>query len=84
MAAGKLDLTTDWQLLTAGSAVLTGKAYDGSVQVINATGVPTGATLGAMTLATHVALEILPAPSEGELYVRVSNGTGELSFYEVM
>lgn len=90
----KLTLSTTWQLLTT-AAGLTGKGScdGGNIEIVNAnTTAPIGDIPEALVFGSPVEGEVfegqagviditLPKPATGDLYARVSAGTGEIRYY---
>ena len=79
----KLSLTTTWQEIGAVGFVGEGAAdLNGKIEILNANALPTGDQDGAIGHASDATLSY-PAPATGSLYVRMSEGTGTLNYYEV-
>lgn len=84
----KLTLSTTWQLLTTATGFYGEASSDtGNIEIVNAdVAAPVGVVAEAVTFKASVFDEIplsMPKPAAGNLYVRVSEGAGEIRYYTI-
>jgi len=79
----KLDLVYPiWQLVSTASGFVGQKKEIVSVEICNADSLPSGDVPESAVIVDGDNLNF-PSPSSGNLYARVSEGTGTLTYYEV-